>query len=45
MKLGYAPDDTTDADGNGGAPPVASTSNRGLVEAMGCPPGVCCVVM
>ena len=45
VKLGYAPDDTTDADGNGGAPPVASTSNGGLAEAMGCPPGVCCVVM
>ena len=51
VKLGYAPDDTVEGDGENRAPPSASTvgapqgTASGLAGALGCPPGVvCCVI-
>mmetsp|Transcript_28439 Transcript_28439/g.33085 ORF Transcript_28439/g.33085 Transcript_28439/m.33085 type:complete len:818 (-) Transcript_28439:80-2533(-) len=48
VKLGYAPDDgedTADGDGNDASPHGGIGESRGLAGALGCPPGVCCVVM
>ena len=54
VKLGYAPDDTVGADGanvapgtmpsNHGTTPVPGQA-KGLAGALGCPPGVVCVIM
>jgi hypothetical protein len=44
VKLGYAPDDNVDGSSPGGSG-GPSPSQGGCAEAMGCPPGVCCVVM
>ncbi len=53
VKLGHAPDDDLEGSspamngsgGGGGGPAMVSTGPGGCAEAMGCPPGVCCVVM
>jgi len=48
VKLGYAPDDENDESGGAGAGSshaMVSQSQGGLSAALGCPPGVCCVVM
>jgi hypothetical protein len=45
VQMGYAPDDTG---GDAGmVAPVAATTGTagGLAGALGCPPGVCCVIM
>lgn len=44
VKLGYAPDDGEENTSTAAAPPSAGTVG-GLAGALGCPPGVCCVVM
>jgi hypothetical protein len=53
-KLGYAPDDDDEAGGGGGSGPrPAATNNnaptvgeaQGLAGALGCPPGVRCVIL
>jgi hypothetical protein len=52
VKLGYAPDDATAPEGEGGSrlnPASASSGGvgqqGGIAGAMGCPPGVCCSIM
>lgn len=47
IKLGYAPDDTDGEGGaNSGAPPASSPgAPGGLAGALGCPPGVVCVIL
>ena len=44
-KLGYAPDDEGGA--TGGAPPSSAAvgESKGLAGALGCPPGVRCVIL
>lgn len=43
VKLGHAPDDG-EGDAPDATPPSTGTAG-GLAGALGCPPGVCCVVM
>jgi hypothetical protein len=52
VKLGYAPDDTSTAGhgvGAGNATPRQSSAqvgaSKGLAGALGCPPGVVCVIL
>jgi acyl carrier protein len=45
VKLGYAPDDGDENAPVAAAPPSSVGTRGGLAGALGCPPGVCCVVM
>jgi acyl carrier protein len=45
VKLGYAPDDGDENAPVAAAPPPSVGTRGGLAGALGCPPGVCCVVM
>ena len=47
VKLGYAPDDNVDGSTSGAGSGGGSNNHatRTCSQAMGCPPGVCCVVM
>ena len=47
IKRGYAPDDSDEMPSRADGPPSGAPvgESKGLAGALGCPPGVCCVVM
>ena len=46
ISLGYAPDDNGGDGGHAQSSAVSQSSEGGIAQALGCPPGVvCCVVM